>query len=138
MDGPYLVLHFFSEFDCECIKWDQCSWSNDAFIRAKGLSRESEEYEQIKEKIRKHTCGESSQHMVYCCSSNQGSPDEIKALETGMIVCIDRPSGSHVHNGLKSILAWYYSNSNVKTGNSIILINTESRPAHSEFHYIRV
>ena len=78
------ITFFFSEFDCECIKWDQCSWSNDAFIRAKGLSRESEEYEQIKEKIRKHTCGESSQHMVYCCSSNQGSPDEIKALETGM------------------------------------------------------
>ena len=85
----YLVSQFFfSEFDCECIKWDQCSWSNDAFIRAKGLSRESEEYEEIKEKIRKHTCGESSQHMVYCCTSNQGSPDEINALETGIIVLI--------------------------------------------------
>ena len=89
-------ITFLSEIDCECIKWDQCSWSNDAFIRAKGLSRESEEYEEIKEKIREHTCGESSQYMVYCCSSNQGSLNEIKALETGMIVCIDRQSGSHV------------------------------------------
>ena len=34
------------------------------------VSKESEEYEEIKENIRKHTCSESSEHMVYCCSSD--------------------------------------------------------------------
>ena len=26
-------------FDCECIKWDQCSWFNDAFKRALEISK---------------------------------------------------------------------------------------------------
>jgi ankyrin repeat protein len=34
------------------------------------VSKESEEYEEIKENIRKHTCSESSEHMVHCCSSD--------------------------------------------------------------------
>ena len=68
-------------FDCECIKWDQCSWSNDAVIRAVGLSRESVEFEEIKQKFGNNNCGEPSEHRVYCCSSDQGSQDETQVFK---------------------------------------------------------
>ena len=69
-------------FDCECIKWDQCSWSNDVVLRAVDLSRESVEFEEIKQKFGKQNCGEPSEHRVYCCSSDQGSQDETQVFKS--------------------------------------------------------
>ena len=41
MNWNTLINHnvLFSESDCECIKWDQCSWFNDAFKRALEISK---------------------------------------------------------------------------------------------------
>jgi len=33
------IIHSQEESDCECIKWDQCSWFNDAFKRALEISK---------------------------------------------------------------------------------------------------
>ena len=76
---PYLLC--FSDNNCRCLHWDNCEWSKNNTITAKGLSKETKEYKEIQTKIRLNICGPPEDHKVYCCGSNQEPLENLEISE---------------------------------------------------------
>ena len=71
----------FSDNNCRCLHWDNCDWSKNDTITAKGLSKETKEYKEIQTKIRLNICGPPEDHKVYCCGSNQEPLENLEISE---------------------------------------------------------
>ena len=76
-----LTVLCFSDNNCRCLHWDNCDWSKNDTITAKGLSKETKEYKEIQTKIRLNICGPPEDHKVYCCGSNQEPLENLEISE---------------------------------------------------------